>query len=366
MAPGSGARAAGPRRLPRRPKSPRGPPAARLPGAPGPAGRPAADRPAAGRLDARCWPGSCRGSPRPWSGTGSACAGSRSGATGSTAACRVRGALVRRHGARDHRGRRSPHRASSGRRWRPSFPPGFGIDCFSCWRSTPSASSRWRPRSFRSPGDRAVWQGGVDLLHRPPAGETVLRARRAPSAAWKPVARHRPEFRRSGPWPPAGSPCRGPGGVFRGARKAFPAALPPVRPARAGGGDGRGAGRPAAALHLAPQVRRRVTGVLSLRAAGPERIEPEWWAGVLPVLATGGHRGDGAVRDYYRIEDADGRRYWLYRAGLYGDAAWYRTRWQVSWSSSASSRAQLGLPKYDNDSGRGSTENSWWRCWWKN
>ena len=25
------------------------------------------------------------------------------------------------------------------------------------------------------------------------------------------------------------------------------------------------------------------------------------------------------VRDYYRIEDADGRRYWLYRAGLYGD-----------------------------------------------
>ena len=25
------------------------------------------------------------------------------------------------------------------------------------------------------------------------------------------------------------------------------------------------------------------------------------------------------MRDYYRIEDADGRRYWLYRAGLYGD-----------------------------------------------
>ena len=24
------------------------------------------------------------------------------------------------------------------------------------------------------------------------------------------------------------------------------------------------------------------------------------------------------MRDYYRIEDADGRRYWLYRAGLYG------------------------------------------------
>ena len=55
------------------------------------------------------------------------------------------------------------------------------------------------------------------------------------------------------------------------------------------------------------RVRRRVA-----RAAGPERIEPEWWAGA------GGR--DETVRDYYRIEDADGRRYWLYRAGLYGEA----------------------------------------------
>ena len=56
------------------------------------------------------------------------------------------------------------------------------------------------------------------------------------------------------------------------------------------------------------RVRRRV-----MRAARPERIEPEWWVGA-------GGRGE-AVRDYYRIEHADGRRYWLYRAGLYGDAA---------------------------------------------
>ena len=55
------------------------------------------------------------------------------------------------------------------------------------------------------------------------------------------------------------------------------------------------------------RVRRRVA-----RAAGPERIEPEWWAGACGR--------DEAVRDYYRIEDADGRRYWLYRAGLYGEA----------------------------------------------
>ena len=65
------------------------------------------------------------------------------------------------------------------------------------------------------------------------------------------------------------------------------------------------------------RVRRRV-----MRAAGPERIEPEWWAGA------GGR--DEAVRDYYRIEDADGRRYWLYRAGLYGEAGTGTSpRWYV-------------------------------------
>ena len=42
------------------------------------------------------------------------------------------------------------------------------------------------------------------------------------------------------------------------------------------------------------------------RAEGPERIAPEWWRG-------GGQR----TRDYYRVEDSDGRRFWLYRDGLY-------------------------------------------------
>ncbi len=52
-------------------------------------------------------------------------------------------------------------------------------------------------------------------------------------------------------------------------------------------------------------------------AEGPERIEPEWWR------AAGSER----ARDYFRIEDDTGRRFWLYREGLYGaqDAAprWY-------------------------------------------
>ncbi|HLG88488.1 MAG TPA: DNA polymerase Y family protein, partial [Alphaproteobacteria bacterium] len=44
-----------------------------------------------------------------------------------------------------------------------------------------------------------------------------------------------------------------------------------------------------------------------ISADGPERIGPEWWK---PT--------DYRPRDYYRIEDADGRRFWVYREGLYG------------------------------------------------
>jgi protein ImuB len=41
------------------------------------------------------------------------------------------------------------------------------------------------------------------------------------------------------------------------------------------------------------------------RADGPERIADEWW------------REAAEPRDYYRVEDEEGRRFWLYRAGLY-------------------------------------------------
>jgi protein ImuB len=46
-----------------------------------------------------------------------------------------------------------------------------------------------------------------------------------------------------------------------------------------------------------------------VRVEGPERIAPEWWR----------ERGTARLRDYYRIEDQGGRRYWIYRAGLIGD-----------------------------------------------
>jgi protein ImuB len=59
-----------------------------------------------------------------------------------------------------------------------------------------------------------------------------------------------------------------------------------------------------------PPVQFRWRHVLhKVRAAeGPERIASEWW---LPG------EEDAEIRDYYRVEDSEGRRYWLYRAGLY-------------------------------------------------
>lgn len=54
-----------------------------------------------------------------------------------------------------------------------------------------------------------------------------------------------------------------------------------------------------------------------VRADGPERIAPEWWTYLPP--AAGETQALPRARDYYRVEDADGRRYWVFREGLYGD-----------------------------------------------
>jgi protein ImuB len=56
-----------------------------------------------------------------------------------------------------------------------------------------------------------------------------------------------------------------------------------------------------------------------VRADGPERIAAEWWRHAAAPDPT-------EIRDYYRVEDAEGRRFWLYRAGLFrpgAGARWY-------------------------------------------
>ncbi|MFY8074549.1 MAG: Y-family DNA polymerase [Sphingorhabdus lacus] len=55
---------------------------------------------------------------------------------------------------------------------------------------------------------------------------------------------------------------------------------------------------------------------------GPERIAAEWWR-----RPAGHEPGKGGLtRDYYRVEDSEGRRFWMFRHGLYGeggDPRWY-------------------------------------------
>ena len=75
------------------------------------------------------------------------------------------------------------------------------------------------------------------------------------------------------------------------------------------------------------------------RSDGPERITPEWWNDGLGLLETGqenardSHLADNPsttlqenIRDYYRVEDRQGQRFWVYREGVYNSRKqpqWY-------------------------------------------
>ncbi len=65
-----------------------------------------------------------------------------------------------------------------------------------------------------------------------------------------------------------------------------------------------------------PPIRFRWRRVLHVVAAieGPERIAAEWW------------KHQALTRDYFRAEDREGRRFWLFREGLY-ETETARPRW---------------------------------------
>jgi protein ImuB len=66
-----------------------------------------------------------------------------------------------------------------------------------------------------------------------------------------------------------------------------------------------------------PPMLFRYLGILHTikKADGPERIEPEWWI------------AEGLHRDYYAVEDEEGKRYWLFRAGHYAEDS--RPQWFI-------------------------------------
>jgi len=57
-------------------------------------------------------------------------------------------------------------------------------------------------------------------------------------------------------------------------------------------------------------VWRRATHAV-VRVEGPERVAMEWWRAGSAML----------TRDYFRVEDEEGLRFWLYRDGLFGEVA---------------------------------------------
>ena len=214
---------------------------------------------------------------------------------------RVDGGVVRRTVATARATRDGDHLLRLFRETLETVDPGFGIDCAALHaeRVEPLAPAQL---SLAGGGRK---QGGVDLL----VDRLLAKLGDGAVCRLEPAARHRPEAaeravspgRDPVPWSEAPSevpaPPQQPQRPFRLFDRPEPIDVMAEVP------DG------PPLLFTWRRVRRRVA-----RAAGPERIEPEWWAG-----AGGGGR-DETVRDYYRIEDADGRRYWLYRAGLYGEA----------------------------------------------
>ena len=79
-----------------------------------------------------------------------------------------------------------------------------------------------------------------------------------------------------------------------------------------------------AVLYAVPEgpparFRWRRVAYLTARHEGPERIAPEWWR----------DRPGTRLRDYYKVEVSDGRRFWLYREGILGDGRGGDPRWFV-------------------------------------
>jgi protein ImuB len=56
------------------------------------------------------------------------------------------------------------------------------------------------------------------------------------------------------------------------------------------------------------------------RADGPERVFEEWWKCEPELIA---------VRDYFRVEDEAGERFWLYRCGDGEDPLASSQRWYL-------------------------------------
>lgn len=184
-----------------------------------------------------------------------------------------------------------------------SLDPGFGIETMVL---SATATETLAPRQAEAAG---LGTGGLGAAGAPPDSLAALLDRLGNRLGFGRISRLRPVD--------SHLPER--------AQRLVPAGLPPSLPPPGGrvgvGGDRRTRPLrllrdPEPAVPLTPEGedgappavfrwRRRVHQLR--RAEGPERIAPEWWQR---------DRGRaGGTRDYWRVEDAEGRRLWLYREG---------------------------------------------------
>ena len=174
--------------------------------------------------------------------------------------------------------------------------PGFGFDLVTL------AGTVAEPLAARQPGLDGRRDDGEDLARL----VDRLSARFGPRALLRPAPResHIPE--RTETWVPALGPSPGP-------------VPPPLRPRPLRLFDPPEEVRVVYAVPEGPPAQfvwRRVTHRVT-RFAGPERVGPEWWR----------DQPGTRLRDYFRVEDHEGRRFWLYREGLPDDGRGGAPRW---------------------------------------
>jgi protein ImuB len=174
--------------------------------------------------------------------------------------------------------------------------PGFGFDLVTLGASV---AEPFAPRQPALDGRRDQGEDLARLVDR-------LSTRFGPRALLRPALResHIPE--RVEAWLPALGPASGP-------------AQPPGRPRPLRLFDPPEEVKVLYAVPEGPPARfvwRRVTHRVT-RFAGPERVGPEWWR----------DRPGTRLRDYYRVEDHEGRRFWLFREGLAGDGRGGSPKW---------------------------------------
>ncbi|MEZ5924768.1 MAG: DNA polymerase Y family protein [Hyphomicrobiaceae bacterium] len=172
-------------------------------------------------------------------------------------------------------------------------------------------------------GAESVLRLAPQASHLPEIAEQLVPALEALTVSQSPGP---PERLRSGQAPEPAAPALEPSSAMpgRGARPPFLLPHPEPVAVVAEIPDG-----PPASL----EWRRRRCRIV--RAEGPERIAPEWWQPLMALTCRGEPRAGAAprrqprTRDYYTIEDEAGRRYWVFREGLYGreegeaPPAWY-------------------------------------------